>query len=82
MATLALDQPISNLDNAIWWTEYVIRHKGAKHLKGPAINIPWYQYWLIDVIGFFIVVFLLISWLLIKVLKSVKYLIVGKQKKE
>ncbi|TMW48127.1 hypothetical protein DOY81_006800 [Sarcophaga bullata] len=30
------DQPIKPLDLAIYWTEYVLRHKGAVHLQNPA----------------------------------------------
>lgn len=38
------DQPMSPLDRAVWWTEYVLRHRGAKHLRSPAANISWTQY--------------------------------------
>lgn len=46
-----LDQPKSGLDQVLWWCEYVIRHKGAKHLRSPAADLPLYQYLLLDVIG-------------------------------
>lgn len=49
---LALDAPMTGLEKAVWWTEYVIRNKGAKHLRNPAADIPFYQYYLIDVISF------------------------------
>lgn len=52
IAELALDQPMTGLEKAVWWTEYVIRHKGARHLRSPALNIPFYQYYLLDIIGF------------------------------
>ncbi|KAK5641774.1 hypothetical protein RI129_010321 [Pyrocoelia pectoralis] len=51
LAELAQDQPMSGTEKAVWWTEYVLRHKGAKHLRSPLLDIPWYQYLLIDVIG-------------------------------
>ncbi|KAI5642685.1 UDP-glucoronosyl and UDP-glucosyl transferase domain-containing protein [Phthorimaea operculella] len=38
------DEPMSGLDRAVWWTEYVLRHKGARHLRAPAANITWAQY--------------------------------------
>ncbi|KAG8336178.1 hypothetical protein J6590_050380, partial [Homalodisca vitripennis] len=33
------DRPMSPLDTAVYWTEYVLRHKGARHLRsaGPGI---------------------------------------------
>ncbi|KAF2903762.1 hypothetical protein ILUMI_02412 [Ignelater luminosus] len=48
LAELAKDQPMSGLQRAIWWTEYVIRHKGARHLRSPALDLPLYQYLLLD----------------------------------
>ncbi|KAF5302524.1 hypothetical protein FQR65_LT00896 [Abscondita terminalis] len=56
LAELALDQPMTGLENAIWWIEYVIRHNGTKHLRSPILDIPFYQYYLLDVIGVFVVV--------------------------
>ena len=38
------DQPEPPLQRAVWWTEYVLRHGGAKHLRSPAANISWTQY--------------------------------------
>ncbi|XP_044727973.1 UDP-glycosyltransferase UGT4-like, partial [Chrysoperla carnea] len=43
------DQPTNPLDRAIWWIEYVIRHKGAKYLRNPELDAPWYQVQLLDV---------------------------------
>jgi glucuronosyltransferase len=44
------DQPQSALDRAVFWTEYVIRHKGAPHLKSAATDLYWHQYLLLDVL--------------------------------
>jgi len=35
----------------VYWTEYVIRHKGAPHLRSAALDLAWYQYFLLDVIA-------------------------------
>jgi hypothetical protein len=43
------DRPLSTLDTAIFWTEYVIRHAGAPHLRTAAVELAWYQYLLLDV---------------------------------
>ncbi|KAK5638199.1 hypothetical protein RI129_012494 [Pyrocoelia pectoralis] len=51
LANLAQDQPMTGLEKAVWWSEYVIRHKGAKHLRSPLLSIPWHQFLLLDVIG-------------------------------
>jgi glucuronosyltransferase len=34
----------------VFWTEYVIRHKGAPHMRSAALDLTWYQYFLLDVI--------------------------------
>uniref|UniRef100_A0A8D1RV31 UDP-glucuronosyltransferase n=1 Tax=Sus scrofa TaxID=9823 RepID=A0A8D1RV31_PIG len=46
------DQPVKPLDRAIFWIEFVMRHKGAKHLRPAAHDLTWYQYHSLDVIGF------------------------------
>jgi glucuronosyltransferase len=51
------------MDTAIFWTEYVIRHKGALHLRPAILDLAWYQYLLLDILAvillFVIAVFLL-----------------------
>ncbi|XP_023310202.1 UDP-glucuronosyltransferase 2B15-like [Anoplophora glabripennis] len=71
---LSLDTPMTGLEQAIWWTEYVIRNKGAKHLRNPAADLPLYQYYLLDVIGFLISVTVITSSILFILFKKVYYL--------
>ncbi|XP_031331316.1 UDP-glucuronosyltransferase 1-3-like [Photinus pyralis] len=71
LAMLAEDQPMTGLEKAVWWTEYVIRHKGAKHLRGPQLSVPWYQYLLLDVLGVLAVTASLIALFIYVVVKSV-----------
>ncbi|KAK5640039.1 hypothetical protein RI129_010850 [Pyrocoelia pectoralis] len=71
LAKLAQDQPMSGLERAIWWTEYVIRHKGAKHLRSPLINMSWYQYLLLDVIALLLLCLMILCFVVYKVLKTV-----------
>ncbi|VVC35878.1 UDP-glucuronosyl/UDP-glucosyltransferase [Cinara cedri] len=44
------DRPKTPKEEVLYWTEYVIKHKGAPHLKSAALNLSWYQYLLIDVL--------------------------------
>ncbi|XP_078532392.1 UDP-glucuronosyltransferase 2A2-like isoform X3 [Lissotriton helveticus] len=46
------DQPMKPLDRAVFWIEFVMRHKGAKHLRPAAHNLTWYQYHCLDVFAF------------------------------
>ena len=45
------DQPETPQDRAVFWAEYVIRHKGAKHLQSAARNLNFFQYYCVDVIA-------------------------------
>nr|AAB18360.1 UGT1A7 [Rattus norvegicus] len=47
------DEP---LDLAVFWVEYVMRHKGAPHLRPAAHDLTWYQYHSLDVIGFLLAI--------------------------
>ncbi|XP_064074646.1 UDP-glycosyltransferase UGT5-like [Vanessa tameamea] len=38
------DKPQSPLERAVWWTEHVLRHGGAKHLRAAGANISWAEY--------------------------------------
>ncbi|KAK5639989.1 hypothetical protein RI129_010800 [Pyrocoelia pectoralis] len=49
LVALVRDQPMTGMERAVWWTEYVIRNKGAAHLRSPLLDMPWYQYLLLDV---------------------------------
>lgn len=54
VSTRFKDRPMSPAESVVYWTEYVLRHKGAPHLKYHALNLTWYQYFLIDVISTFL----------------------------
>nr|XP_027780674.1 UDP-glucuronosyltransferase 2B31-like isoform X2 [Marmota flaviventris] len=46
------EQPVKPLDRAVFWIEFVMRHKGAKHLRVAAHDLSWFQYYSLDVLGF------------------------------
>ncbi|XP_039651700.1 UDP-glucuronosyltransferase 2A1-like isoform X1 [Perca fluviatilis] len=52
LSRLHRDQPITPLENAIFWIEFVMRHKGAAHLKAESYRMPWYSYHSVDVVLF------------------------------
>ncbi|XP_040011978.1 UDP-glucuronosyltransferase 2A3-like isoform X1 [Xiphias gladius] len=49
------DQPMKPLDRAMFWIEFVMRHKGAAHLKSDSYRMSWIQYHSIDVITLLLV---------------------------
>ncbi|XP_028044496.1 uncharacterized protein LOC113557729 [Rhopalosiphum maidis] len=67
------DRPMTPQQSVVYWTEYVIRHKGAPHLKSHALNLTWYQYLLLDVIGVVFTFVFLVIYLVCKVLKCIRY---------
>ncbi|XP_062054731.1 UDP-glucuronosyltransferase 2C1 isoform X3 [Lepus europaeus] len=46
------DQPLKPLDRAVFWIEFVMRHKGAKHLRVAVHDLTWFQYYSLDVLAF------------------------------
>lgn len=56
LSRLFNDRPMTPQESVVYWTEYVIRHSGAPHLQSAARNLNWFQYLLIDVITFVIIV--------------------------
>ncbi|XP_057191396.1 UDP-glucuronosyltransferase 2A1-like [Triplophysa rosa] len=60
------DQPMKPLDQAVFWIEFVMRNKGAKHLRVQAHELTWYQYYLLDVMAFLLTVFTLCVFIFMK----------------
>ncbi|KAJ1057313.1 hypothetical protein K5549_022068 [Capra hircus] len=52
LSAIQHDQPMKPLDRAVFWIEFVMRHKGAKHLRPALHDLTWFQYHSLDVIGF------------------------------
>lgn len=46
------DQKDTPLERAIWWTEYVLRHKGAPHLRSASRDLSFVQLHGLDTWGF------------------------------
>lgn len=57
------DRPLGALELAKFWVNYVIRHKGAKFLRSPAIKLNFFQYYSWDVYGFLVGALLLVLWI-------------------
>lgn len=65
------DRPISPANLVVYWTEYVIRHKGAPHLTSHAINLSWYQYYLLDLIALILVFIIVVFFVIYRMFKSI-----------
>ncbi|XP_066941903.1 UDP-glycosyltransferase UGT5-like [Macrobrachium rosenbergii] len=69
------DQLTPPVERAVFWTEYVIRHRGAPKLRSPAASLSWVQLLLLDALALFLLVvilsLLILRWLFKKVLSAV-----------
>nr|XP_003414228.1 UDP-glucuronosyltransferase 2B4-like isoform X4 [Loxodonta africana] len=83
LSAIQHDQPVKPLDRATFWIEFVMRHKGAKHLRPAALSLTWYQYHSLDVIGFLLACVAIVSFLVIKccLFGFQKFFKMGKKKK-
>ena len=60
LGSLLKDQETKPLDRrAIWWIEHAVRHPNlAEHYRSPANQLPWHQFYLLDIVAF--ILFLLV----------------------
>ncbi|XP_013104646.2 UDP-glycosyltransferase UGT4 isoform X2 [Stomoxys calcitrans] len=63
------DRPMSPRQLVSYWVDYVIRHKGAKHMQSPAVHMSWWELHSLDVIGFLVAVLTGVVWLLVFLVK-------------
>ena len=35
------DQIVHPQKEAVFWVEYILRHKGAPHIRSPIVDLPW-----------------------------------------
>ncbi|XP_019595358.2 UDP-glucuronosyltransferase 1A1 isoform X5 [Rhinolophus sinicus] len=66
LSSLHKDRPIEPLDLAVFWVEFVMRHKGAPHLRPAAHDLTWYQYHSLDVVGFLLAIVLGVAFIVYK----------------
>ncbi|XP_063834078.1 UDP-glucosyltransferase 2-like [Ostrinia nubilalis] len=76
LRSLMKDQRDTPLERAVWWTEYVLRHSGARHLRSPSANMPWHQYFELElictVLGVIFVCLIVVVIALVKLVKALK----------
>ncbi|XP_044271140.1 UDP-glycosyltransferase UGT5-like isoform X1 [Tribolium madens] len=66
------DRQNKPIDDADYWIQYVIRHRGATHLRVAGLDLPWYQYLSLDVYLFICSVTFLVFYV---IYNSIKFLI-------
>ncbi|XP_049856482.1 UDP-glucosyltransferase 2-like [Schistocerca gregaria] len=56
LSSIFREHKAESLERAVWWLEYVIRHKGAPHMRSAALDLHWWQRLMLDVIAFVLLV--------------------------
>lgn len=72
---------MTGLEKVIWWTEYVIRNKGAQYLKNPRADVTWIDFLILDVIAFLLAVLLIALFVIYKITKCI-FISVTRNRKE
>uniref|UniRef100_A0A8C8D950 UDP-glucuronosyltransferase n=1 Tax=Oncorhynchus tshawytscha TaxID=74940 RepID=A0A8C8D950_ONCTS len=60
LSRLHRDQPMKPLDRAMFWIEFVMRNKGAAHLRTESYKMSWFTYHSMDVIATLLAIVLFI----------------------
>ena len=63
MSAILRDEPMNPREKASFWIEHVIKH-GGKHLRSVAMDMPTYQFLMIDIIALVLIIILLLLILL------------------
>ncbi|KAM9484267.1 UDP-glucuronosyltransferase-like [Salvelinus alpinus] len=63
------DRPIEPLDLAVFWSEFVMRHGGAEHLRPAAHDLNWIQYHSLDVFTLLLTIVLVVVIVTVKCCK-------------
>ncbi|XP_044051342.1 LOW QUALITY PROTEIN: UDP-glucuronosyltransferase 2A2-like [Siniperca chuatsi] len=66
LSSIHHDRPMSPRDEAVFWIEFTMRNKGAKHLRVQAHELTWYEYHSLDVVAFLLAIVLFLILLFIK----------------
>ncbi|XP_062540705.1 UDP-glucosyltransferase 2-like [Armigeres subalbatus] len=82
LSELYRDRPQTAVDTAIYWIEYVIRHKGAPHMHYQGADLNFFQQQLLDVVAALLVIVYILLKLLKFVLKKLAKLICRRGKKQ
>ncbi|XP_037952730.1 UDP-glucosyltransferase 2-like [Teleopsis dalmanni] len=75
------DHPMTPLETAIFWLEYVLRHDGALHLRNTGADLNFWQYHSIDIILTILGVILFVLSFITLVIYKLIGLIYGKRSK-
>lgn len=71
VSSLYRDQPKTPLETAVYWIEYVARHKGAPHMRSAGQDLSWIALYNFDVYAFVLVLVILFAYAIKRLLWAV-----------
>jgi len=80
LSNIFRDQPDDPLKRGVYWVEYVMRHKGAPHLRSASRKLNYIQYHSWDVIGAYLVILLGTIYIIVSIIKFIARKICGSKK--
>lgn len=81
LSRLHLDQPMKPLDRALFWIEFVIRHRGAGYLRTESYKLHWFSYYSIDVALVLLTILLILTLLVVALVRCVCLSLFWKKRK-
>ncbi|KAM9450219.1 2-hydroxyacylsphingosine 1-beta-galactosyltransferase [Clarias gariepinus] len=76
------DQPGHPVTRAIYWISYILRHRGAEHLRSAVYSVPVYQYFLLDVTAVLGVVLFAVCYCVYWIVRKVRSCLRGREASE
>ncbi|XP_075223720.1 UDP-glycosyltransferase UGT5-like [Lycorma delicatula] len=76
------DNPQPPIEKAMYWVEYILKYNGAPHLRSEGRKLSWFQYLLLDVIGFIALILISVLFIVYLVIKFIVSLCRSKKKPE
>lgn len=71
ISTIFGENQVHPMDEFIWWVEYVIKFRGAKHLKSVAADMSLFVYLSLDVILFNLITLLTVFVIFYRIVKLI-----------
>ncbi|XP_056286023.1 UDP-glucuronosyltransferase 1-2-like [Pseudoliparis swirei] len=80
LSALHRDKPMHPLETALYWIEFVMRHKGASHLRTESYRMPWYAFHSVDVACCLVAVLLMMTAVVVASIRFLCLRLCGRRK--
>ena len=71
LSSIYRSRPMSPIDRVTFWVEHVLRF-GGDHLHSSAVDMPWYQLLMLDIVLSFVIFFIVTYLITRKILNMIQ----------